>query len=1215
MFSEWSSLVPSFQEDRSSRSSLHLLPRPVVIEVCKNVCKCISTRSSGVSLPSAIGPAGIVKGTNEESTRAMLETEEMVQYCMEVLSFALSLDFEHYEVINDASNTYCEWLSALSHVPKPSVPDCIRTSPNLYCQKILKHLYNIFVPRETQTKDSIEKQAMLCHRVLRAVKTVFQSSETADSETWNVLLQTLLSIVDTVLSRPSKPEDFSDIISKGLLSAFFELWLIVCQRSFPSAVFWRTFSQMNRTWWHRLPVVEEWLRTALLLHDNVQHSVAGTEVDFRSFPQDSSIKSVISALPKELLIQTFMRILLLANDPSNIVNKKSNPAAPSRPKLAPGGLPNLPAEPSKNYSALIFLKLMMGITAMVDLALGIRSSLERYLDITWPAMTEQAALTPSHPLDGTHGHAMSSPLPLLLSSADAMSLSSKSRPLRCEERVACHGLLHLFGPWLFQASFIGRPESPLKVLELAEAMENTESISFGLPNELEMLQPGRAEAVGTLCRLFSMVADGDLLPLGVTARMGLALTEAAALHNRSSYALTNAIRNCHDLFRSNLPGFETVIPALLPALELCILHKLPSSNLYPEMNADDLRSSALHLVSSIICMPKYFDLLPIYDIRAVMGRPSKDETTLTFGSMYYRLLDIVLGSIVNEANSANCMLLLGCLYALLVQPCFESDVQEASEVRLANGNKVFVALTHLLTSKVWQQDGNLSYACLDFFHTAAQHSPKLLNQATAKLASLTLCRYIQEQASRPSRAHSKDLHSRIIVAYHGLMAWILAWPSLVQDSEVVNQIAAVVEVGLAGVKQTNVLKTSQQITPLSSRVKDTAELTQLILLEFVGSNKDPGAIHYMDSLLAEEDFLPKNKAVNPLNDGHFLFFSVDGTTVLSVLPSAAASSMSIVVERSPSCRRVYRFRFVKRSSSKASEPKPEPEVPKPKVFAPSATPKAIKICDDADWDFVAFRNEIPGFSKIHRCKADGNIPTFASVLAQNETVKKEVDFLLNLVDRLEKNPLVPPSLKTVKPFAPVPIKPGAEDDRSPEVDAVIVTQLLSHLGLKPSSATSNKPSFLSNPLTVQLDHKNPELREALDEMDRISIRPLDWLLAFYVKAEDRTAADILRNGHDLSQCSQAYLRFLLSLGWPLRVSELASSRTVGCATRKPKPVHNDLSRLDGKEWCLMRSRTTEQLGVVVPSAENSWEKGTSPDRSSPPTSGMVFELVLPLFLA
>ena len=57
-------------------------------------------------------------------------------------------------------------------------------------------------------------------------------------------------------------------------------------------------------------------------------------------------------------------------------------------------------EPARNYSPLIFLKLMTGFTAMVDLVLGIRPSLDKYLDITWPSMTENSAVT--HPLE-SHG--------------------------------------------------------------------------------------------------------------------------------------------------------------------------------------------------------------------------------------------------------------------------------------------------------------------------------------------------------------------------------------------------------------------------------------------------------------------------------------------------------------------------------------------------------------------------------------------------------------------------------------------------------------------------------------------------------------------------------------------------------------------------------------------------------------------------------------------
>ena len=73
----------------------------------------------------------------------------------------------------------------------------------------------------------------------------------------------------------------------------------------------------------------------------------------------------------------------------------------------------------------------------------------------------------------------------------------------------------------------------------------------------------------------------------------------------------------------------------------------------------------------------------------------------------------------------------------------------------------------------------------------------------------------------------------------------------------------------------------------------------------------------------------------------------------------------------------------------------------------------------------------------------------------------------------------------------------------------------------------------------------------------------------------------------------------------MRTAELASVRTSFYDIEEEKLNTEGLSRLDAKEWLLIRSQTTEQLGIVVPSFENSWKDGSSPDRTSPPTSGIV----------
>jgi hypothetical protein len=79
-------------------------------------------------------------------------------------------------------------------------------------------------------------------------------------------------------------------------------------------------------------------------------------------------------------------------------------------------------------------------------------------------------------------------------------------------------------------------------------------------------------------------------------------------------------------------------------------------------------------------------------------------------------------------------------------------------------------------------------------------------------------------------------------------------------------------------------------------------------------------------------------------------------------------------------------------------------------------------------------------------------------------------------------------------------------------EAIVVQQVLSHLGLKPPSVYCSPAGSLLNPSTVQLDHRNPALRQALTDLDKISIRPLDWVFSFYVGRDDHNIYDILSNG-------------------------------------------------------------------------------------------------------
>jgi len=69
---------------------------------------------------------------------------------------------------------------------------------------MLAHLYHLFVPRKGHVgQETISKQALLCHRVLRRVQEVAAHSVVLDARTWEAVLAFLLAINDALLAPPA----------------------------------------------------------------------------------------------------------------------------------------------------------------------------------------------------------------------------------------------------------------------------------------------------------------------------------------------------------------------------------------------------------------------------------------------------------------------------------------------------------------------------------------------------------------------------------------------------------------------------------------------------------------------------------------------------------------------------------------------------------------------------------------------------------------------------------------------------------------------------------------------------------------------------------------------------------------------------------------------------------------------------------------------------
>lgn len=113
--------------------------------------------------------------------------------------------------------------------------------------------------------DTINRQAVLCHRVLRTLQQTAQISQNMDKNTWESLLLFLLAINEILLAPPTIKDDVGDQLCERVLSVLFEVWLLACVRCFPSPSLWKTLQESCAMWRHRVALIDQWNRVNLAL--------------------------------------------------------------------------------------------------------------------------------------------------------------------------------------------------------------------------------------------------------------------------------------------------------------------------------------------------------------------------------------------------------------------------------------------------------------------------------------------------------------------------------------------------------------------------------------------------------------------------------------------------------------------------------------------------------------------------------------------------------------------------------------------------------------------------------------------------------------------------------------------------------------------------------------------------------------------------------------
>lgn len=184
---------------------------------------------------------GVESSDEPKNASSILKSDEDVHWIMEVLCYGLTYpltDNDQIDSFRDCVLIYCQWFQALaprslasiepSHIPRP-----IMDEPNIYCLKIIGHMYNIFVQlfdnlkpetvNDEHLNERIQRQALACHRFLRLIITVTTDKDNRlDIDTWECLLTFLLAINEELVEASSN-NAASQHIDDRIISTLFQV--------------------------------------------------------------------------------------------------------------------------------------------------------------------------------------------------------------------------------------------------------------------------------------------------------------------------------------------------------------------------------------------------------------------------------------------------------------------------------------------------------------------------------------------------------------------------------------------------------------------------------------------------------------------------------------------------------------------------------------------------------------------------------------------------------------------------------------------------------------------------------------------------------------------------------------------------------------------------------------------------------------------------------
>ncbi|KAF7643481.1 hypothetical protein LDENG_00238590 [Lucifuga dentata] len=872
----------------------------------------------------------LAAGLGNPGTRSFLRTDKQVNWTMEVMSYCLTLPLDG-DTVKLCVDIYTDWLTVLI-ATKDSIPPPISREPNIYIQKILRHLYTLFLPRSDQDSPLY---IGLCQQVLCAVQSLATEGAMMNKDTWVMLLHFLLHINHAMLAPPTVPGGVAGKMADRSMAVLFEVWLLACARCFPAPSDWKTARDMLVSWRHQAAVVDQWSRTVSALTSRLLLLTFGPSFPTFKVP-DEDAALVPADMNTQRVSQTWIRVLHVLSNPVDLRSSLAGGlSSPLQQEASGGGGSQMPQ---------IFYKAMRTVSKLVDAFLGVSVNDGETAGEPLPSPGVAVTMSPFRDRLPSYGFARprsdSAPpfpvtrlsMPSGLSSINSTpphsrrqretntakatskpsmappSSTSSCRSLPSPRRSKVNSILHLFGNWLFDAALVN--------MRVRRSSFNTvQSLQCDVTDFSERWLIGRAEACGTLCRIFtSKKTAEDILPVYLSRFFMVLLQGLQVSEELSPPVLSSIVLNSSCLFCCDLKGVNLLLPSFISALE----NVLPDKELlrYKNfVNPVELRRASISILLSLLPLPHHFG--SVQSEVLLQGRfNSNDATTVNILSLKPRLLNVLFGALQTETDSTNTQMLLAAMLNVALDSAMleaseqtqqETDSQHggsrgsrgsrgpSSRTKLSSPDTVqseaagllWVRILRLLTQRLTAQWWNNSAVCLSTLELLGGLAKVQVSveESDRRRAVSSVCTYIVFQCSRPPPLHSRDLHSIIVAAFHCLNVWITQHPSLLDHQECLVEVLEIVELGISGSKsrqeQEVRYKAQKELSPASMRVKDAADVTLSCIMQVLEAAPPLCGSACLHS--PYEDALIGCSCLSDSRQRTFRYFVLDNSVILAML--------------------------------------------------------------------------------------------------------------------------------------------------------------------------------------------------------------------------------------------------------------------------------------------------------------------------------------------